>query len=88
MNGIEQRRAAGLPSVWQAQKYLREVLIPRAQTGNIYLVFMRKHFLWGITEGLTSPTLKVVRGRELQGSLPTDVGQEIHEWLLKKKLIT
>lgn len=87
MNGIEQRRAAGLPSVWQAQKYLREVLIPRAQTGNIYLVFMRKHFLWGITEGLTSPTLKVVRGRELRGSLPTDVGQEIHEWLLKKKLI-
>lgn len=88
MDGLEQRIAAGLPSVWQAQKYLREVLIPRAQTGNVYLVFMRKHFLWGITEGLTRPTLKVVRGHELHGGLPIGVGQEIHEWLLKKKLIT
>lgn len=78
------RRAAGLPSVWQAQKYLREVLIPRAQTGNIYLILIRKLQLWGITKAESVGTLRVISDRAISGVIPRDLGQEIQEWLKRK----
>lgn len=79
------RKAAGLPSVWQAQKFLREVLIPRAQTGNIYLILIRKLQLWGITQSLElDGNLRVVPDRAINGVMPVKLGTEIHEWLTKK----
>ena len=84
MDDKTQRLAAGLPSVWQAQTYLREVLIPRARTGNIFLVILRKHQLWGVVEGDGSPTLQLIRGGALKGAIPTAVGGEIRRWLEKK----
>lgn len=81
--------AAGLPSVWQAQQYLRDVLIPRAQTGNIYLVLMRKHQLWGITKGVElAGNLRVVQGRERNGVMSLALGKEIRDWLIRKGHIT
>jgi hypothetical protein len=79
------RSVAGLPSVWQAQQYLRQVLIPRAQTGNIYLIFIRKLQLWGVTPGMeVAGNLRVVLGREMSGVMPRELGQEIREWLIRK----
>lgn len=81
--------AAGLPSVWQAQQYLRDVLIPRAQTGNIYLLMLRKHQLWGVTKGLEQDgNFRVVRGRERNGVMSSALGQEIRNWLIHKGHIT
>ena len=85
MDDRAQRLVAGLPSVWQAQAYLRQVLIPRAQTGTIYLVILRKHRLWGVTESKpASPNCRIIRGRELSGAISAGVGQEIRRWLLKR----
>lgn len=87
LDAAAQRVVAGLPSVWQAQAYLRQVLIPRARTGNIFLIVLRKHQLWGLTEGDTSRNLRLVRGSELSGSIPAAVGREIRLWLEKKAAI-
>lgn len=81
------RFAAGLPSVWEAQKYLREVLIPRARTGNIYLIVLRKHQLWGVNDGLNTGTIKIVRGHELNGRVPRKIASDVLAWLTKKELI-
>ena len=80
--------ATGLPSVWQAQKYLREVLIPRAQTGNIYLILIRKLRLWGVTPGVEADGIRVIPGRAISGVMSNDLGREIHAWLVKKGHIT
>lgn len=37
-----------LPSVWAAQQYLRETLIPKAQRGEILLIMCRSSHLWGL----------------------------------------
>lgn len=71
--------AAGLPSVWAAQKYLREVLIEAAKQRKIYLVIARKHSLWGITEGFASDNIAIVRNR--QGSIGQQLGLRIRRWL-------
>ena len=84
MDGAETSHAAGLPSVWAAQKHVREVLIPRALQGEIHLVFLRKHELWGITEGWESNHIHVVRGRELDGMIPDTLATELGRWLMRK----
>ncbi len=85
LNAAAVRKSLGLPSVWQAQKYLREVLIPRAQTGNIQLILIRKLSLWGVTEALEQANgLHVIRGRAINGVMPADVGRNIYCWLKKK----
>lgn len=89
LNANAVRKSLGLPSVWQAQQYLREVLIPRAQTGNIYLILIRKLSLWGVTEGVEKAGgLHVIRGRAINGVMPENVGQEIRQWLMRKGHIT
>ena len=83
------RLAAGLPSVWQAQQYLREVLIPRAQTGNIYLVLMRKLQFWGVKSGIDiAGNMRVVSGREISAVMSRTLGAEIHQWLLYKGYVS
>jgi len=53
MSDVNWRVASGLPSVWMAQKHLREVLIPKALKGKIFLVIARAHRFWGVPyEGL------------------------------------
>ena len=53
MSDVNWRVASGLPSVWMAQKHLREVLIPKAIDGEIFLVIARAHRFWGVPyEGL------------------------------------
>lgn len=85
MNGRTIRVAAGLPSVWQAQNFLRQVLVPRAQTGNIYLVLLRKHQLWGVTEGAEMcGNLHVVSGHAMGGVMPAELGKKIGAWLDRK----
>ena len=85
MGDRQVRLASGLPSVWQAQQYLREVLIPRAQTGNIYLVVMRKLQLWGVTSGVDiAGNMRVISGREIGAVMPRSLGTEIHSWLVQK----
>lgn len=71
--------ASGLPSVWAAQKHLREVLIPKAQAGNLFLVFARKHQLWGVIEGFSCETIAFSRNRG--GHLGPEMGQQIRHWL-------
>ena len=89
LNAKAVRKSLGLPSVWQAQQYLREVLIPRAQTGNIYLILIRKLSLWGVTEGVEKAGgLHVIRGRAINGVMPENVGKEIGQWLMRKGHIT
>lgn len=73
------RFAAGLPSVWAAQKHLREVLIPKAQSGEIFLVFARKHQLWGVVEGFECPTIAF--SRNIGGYLGPVLGGAIQDWL-------
>jgi hypothetical protein len=83
------KKAAGLPSVWQAQKFLREVLIPRAQTGNIYVLLIRKLQLWGITQSVGEDgNLRVIKNLAMNGVMPKILGQEIREWLVRKRYIT
>ena len=76
------RFAAGLPSVWAAQKYLKEVLIPRAQSDEIFLVIARKHQLWGIVEGFTEQNIHI--RRNIGGYLGPELGEKIRRWLVKK----
>lgn len=89
MNGPEVAHAAGLPSTWAAQNYLRSVLIPRAQqTGHsedVYLIFLRKHQLWGVTEGFAG-NIEIVRGRELGGVVPQETAKRVMKWLSSKRL--
>jgi len=49
MSDINWRVASCLPSVWWAQKHLREVLIPMALDKEIFLVIARAHKYWGIS---------------------------------------
>ena len=77
------RFAAGLPSVWAAQKYLREVLIPKAQSDEIFLVIARKHQLWGTVEGFESPNINIRRGSR-GGHLGPVLGGRIQRWLTDK----
>ena len=89
MNAATERKAAGLPSVWQAQKYLREVLIPRAQTGNIHLILIRKFQLWGITQGAEEEGgFRVIPDRAIGAVIASQHGKEIQGWLIKKGHIT
>lgn len=81
MGEPEIRLAAGLPSVWAAQKHLRELLIPLARRATIFLVIVRKHQLWGITEGFQSTNIAVARGRERGGTISKELGREIRRWL-------
>ena len=87
MEDVHQRAAAGLASVWQAQKFLREVLLPRALTGNIYLLVIRKHQLWGITEGPNCRTVGIIRGHEIWGGLPKVRAKDVRAWLEAKRLL-
>jgi hypothetical protein len=48
MSDVNWRVALCLPSVWMAQKHLREVLIPQALNGDIFLVIARAHQQWGV----------------------------------------
>lgn len=84
MNGPEVAHAAGLPSTWAAQNYLRSVLIPRAQqigqSNDVYLIFLRKHQLWGVTEGFTG-NIEIVRGRERGGVVPQETAKRVMKWL-------
>ena len=75
MEGPELSIAAGLRSVWEVQKYLREVLIPRALKKEIHLVFIRKHVLWGMTEGWEATNIHIERGQELSGVIPARLGE-------------
>ncbi len=84
METPEINHAAGLPSVWAAQKYLRETLIPKALSKQIHLVVLRKHQLWGITEGWNSSHLHVVRGVERSGRIPGGLGKILKMWLRNK----
>lgn len=84
MTGPDLRVAAGLPSVWTAQKHLREILIPTAQKGEIFLVIARKHQLWGITDGFNCPTIGITRnigGYLSEGGL----GLAIGKWLSQRE---
>ena len=81
MEGPEISIAAGLRSVWEAQKYLREVLIPKALKNEIHLVFIRKHALWGITEGWESSNIHVERGQELNGMIPASIAPMLRNCL-------
>ncbi len=73
------RFASGLPSVWAAQKHLREVLIPKALDKEIFLVIARKHQLWGVIEGFDSSNIAFNRNRG--GHLGPDLGDRIRRWL-------
>jgi len=73
------RFASGLPSVWAAQKQLREVLIPKAQAGEIFLVMARKHQLWGVIEGFDSSNIAF--SRNIGGHLGPKLGGSIRRWL-------
>ena len=89
MNAATERKAAGLPSVWQAQKYLREVLIPRAQTGNIHLILIRKLQLWGVTQGAEEEGgFRIIPDRAIGAVISSQHGKEIQGWLIKKGHIT
>jgi hypothetical protein len=81
MNDREIRLASGLPSVWAAQKHLREALIPQAMAGQIFLVVARKHQLWGVVEGNERETFRLIRNRA--GYL-AGVGPAIGNWLREK----
>lgn len=88
MQGNELRLAAGLPSVWQAQKFLREVLIPKAHEDELYLVITRKHQAWGVHEGFECENIIVSRRNPIAGKIPADKVLEIRKWLTKKGHIT
>lgn len=80
MTDANVRLAAGLPSVWAAQKHLREVLIPQALEGRIFLVIARKHQLWGIANGFKCPTIAITRN--IGGYLSEGaIGKAIGQWL-------
>lgn len=81
MAGVDMRLAAGLPSAWLAQKYLREELIPKALRGEVFLVFARKHQLWGVIEGFHCPNIVFSRNR--RGHIGTENGTLIRSWLEK-----
>jgi hypothetical protein len=87
MGTSEMRLAAGLPSVWAAQKFLREELIPRAKKKEIYLVFTRKHQLWGVHEGFESSNILISRKNPIEGKIPDDKAEEIVGWLRLKGVI-
>ena len=48
MSDVNWRVASCLPSIWMAQKHLREVLIPKALNKQIFLVIARAHHRWGV----------------------------------------
>jgi hypothetical protein len=79
MGAEEARLSAGLPSVWAAQKHLRETLIPAARRGELFLVVARAHAAWGVVEGGRCATYRLVRNRA--GSIK-EIGPEIGAWLL------
>jgi hypothetical protein len=84
------RLASGLPSVWQAQKYLREVLIPRAHTGNIYLIMIRRLQMWGVTPADEEiGKLRVIDGpgHAISGVMGKELGLEIKNWLISKEYV-
>jgi hypothetical protein len=81
LEGFEKRVVAGLPSVWAAQRHLRDVLIPKANANKIYLIIIRKHELWGVTEQEHPKNIVLERGRAMSGTMSPDTGRKIHMWL-------
>ncbi|WP_143762880.1 hypothetical protein [Ramlibacter tataouinensis] len=81
MEDTEVRFAAGLPSIWAAQKFLREVLLPRAESGELLLVLRRKHQLWGVHEGFAAPNIALVREPAISARLTDELGKRIKHWL-------
>jgi hypothetical protein len=86
MEGAELRLAAGLPSIWAAQKHLREVLLPLAVKDEIFIVIGRKHQLWGVHEGFNSPNIVVTRENAISGRISNELGARIRQWLGAKRL--
>lgn len=84
MTGEDIRLASGLPSAWAAQALLRHYLLPRAYSGELFLVIARKHQLWGVIEGRRSRTLRLVRNA--RGYLGEEVGREIRDWLSGRRV--
>lgn len=78
MGTAEWRLAAGLPSVWAAQRHLHEVLLPSALEGKLFLVVARAHQQWGITDRNGCATFRLVRTRF--GGLGS-LGAQIELWL-------
>jgi hypothetical protein len=77
--------ARHLPSAAIARTHLHDVLIPRARAGEIFLVVVRAHVLWGAVGLPDSPTCRFPRHLALDGLLGV-LGSEIRAWLEHRKL--
>lgn len=89
MKTPEINHAAGLKSTWEAQKLLRELLLPKAENDELYLIFLRKHMLWGVTEGYNASgnsNIEVIRGHEVDGMVPENTVTRVLSWLARKGL--
>jgi hypothetical protein len=80
---VNWRVASGLPSVWMAQRHLRETLIPKALKHEIFLVIARAHRFWGVpyeghNSSLEDNPFKSENLR-IQTNIPGTIDQDIVE---------
>ena len=83
MSDINWRVALCLPSIWWAQKHLREELIPRALKGEIFLVIARAHQRWGMPhwdniESFKEGNLRIQTNRG--GYIKEDIARDFKTW--------
>ncbi|MDB0051778.1 hypothetical protein N9F57_02715 [Gammaproteobacteria bacterium] len=87
MSDVNWRVASCLPSIWWAQKHLREVLIPDALNEKIFLVIARAHQRWGIQhwgeiDSFREGNLRIQNGRG--GYIREDIACDFKKWKLRR----
>lgn len=78
--------AMALPSVWAAQKCLREELLPRARAGEIFLIVARKHAWWGVNEATQTNNPNVRIQRNIGGHLGQNLAADVARWMKNNEL--
>jgi hypothetical protein len=76
--------ANSIPSVWAAQSYLRDVLIPKAKNGKILLIMCRSSQYWGLRSSHGSENIIL---NNVRSGFTEKTKAKVNDWRKKKGLL-
>jgi hypothetical protein len=76
--------ANSIPSVWAAQSYLRDVLIPKAKNGKILLIMCRSSQYWGLRSSHGSENIIL---NNVRSGFTEETKAKVNDWRKKNGLL-